>query len=636
MANVLHIEDNKHFRELTSSYFALHFPSVSIVSVENVLKGLEMVRTDPSIDLVISDYDLAGENGIDLLEMMQAERINKPFILLTGRDEKDFVAQALSKGVRYVIKKDQDLFNTFQTLYNIITDVTSRKKAEEARKTRDDQLIVLSKRLENSEERFRELADSLPQIIFELDLDGTFTFLNKSAYNVHHISQEEVHLGTLKVWDLIAPGEVERARQNISKALQGESQTGNEYLIRRPNGEEYPVMLFTQPIIDNGSVLGLRGIAVDITERKEMEQLIKQSEERYRALFETSYDGIAITDLTGRILEANKAFQQLIGYNLAELTQLTVRDITPEKWMTQELGIVKQEVLVKGSSLKYEKEYVRKDGSLVEVSVCLWALGGVGGQPNQICGIVRDISEVKERERRDKKEKQENTLLLDLLTHDLANYLMSAIGYTDVLQVQLGGSTLNNLLDNLKSGLMTSSSLLRNVSVLMKARVSEQHWPDIDCFNLSTGLSLALDTIRVMYPDRKIIAQLDDIEESVFVKADDLLPQMFVNVLANCVKFDRKQEVRVGIRAKKAEGGKAISVFITDYGSGIDPSQREIIFNRYLQLEKTIQGKGLGLYIVGTLADRYGGKVLVHSRVPDDHTKGTTVELILPLEYEEL
>ena len=143
----------------------------------------------------------------------------------------------------------------------------------------------------------------------------------------------------------------------------------------------------------------------DITVRKELEMCLFTSEAKYRRLYETNRDGILQTDRTGCIVECNKAYADMLGYSKKELLDLTYQQLTPEKWRQMENEIVSQSWEKEGYSPVYEKEFVRKDGSVFPVSVRVLVVSDENGKPLEMWSIVRDITRSKEAEEAVTKEK---------------------------------------------------------------------------------------------------------------------------------------------------------------------------------------------------------------------------------------
>jgi len=144
----------------------------------------------------------------------------------------------------------------------IVRDTSERKKAEEA--------------LRESEKRFRELSELLPEIIFEADSKGVLTFVNRESYSKFGYSTEEFEKG-LTALQMIAPIDRDRAKENIAKLLHGEVLGPNEYKAIRKDGYIFPIIVNTSPIIHENKVVGFRGVMVDLTEHMETEDKLKET-----------------------------------------------------------------------------------------------------------------------------------------------------------------------------------------------------------------------------------------------------------------------------------------------------------------------------------------------------------------------
>ena len=129
-----------------------------------------------------------------------------------------------------------------------------------------------------------------------------------------------------------------------------------------------------------------------LTARRQAEAALQESEKKYRRLHESSRDAFVSVDMQGHILECNPAYQDLLGYSAAELRQLTYVEITPAKWHALEAKIVAEQLFPLGHSEIYEKEYRRKDGTIVPVEIRTVLLRDEAGQPSGMWAIVRDIT----------------------------------------------------------------------------------------------------------------------------------------------------------------------------------------------------------------------------------------------------
>ena len=163
------------------------------------------------------------------------------------------------------------------------------------------------------------------------------------------------------------------------------------------NGRWYQVVV--DPLMGpNGELQGAVHILHDITERKQAEAALRESELKYRTLYETLHDAFVAVDMEGHILEFNAAYRKLLGYRAGELRALTYVDITPAEWHAMEARILSEQVIPKGYSDVYEKEYRRKNGKLIPVELRTFLIRDAEGRPSQMWAIVRDITERKRME----------------------------------------------------------------------------------------------------------------------------------------------------------------------------------------------------------------------------------------------
>lgn len=176
------------------------------------------------------------------------------------------------------------LFGLHQCSYSRRWTVEERQLFKEiGRRLGDGLSSVLSLRnLRESEMRFRELVELLPQTVFETDAEGRFTFANRLACESFGYGHEE--LPNLHLADVFAPGDRQRVMENSRKHLRGEWLGDREYTVLRKNGTTFPVLLYEAAIIRDGVPMGLRGVVVDITERKNVEHERLDYEAKLRSL----------------------------------------------------------------------------------------------------------------------------------------------------------------------------------------------------------------------------------------------------------------------------------------------------------------------------------------------------------------
>ncbi|MFX0181735.1 MAG: PAS domain S-box protein [Candidatus Hodarchaeota archaeon] len=154
-----------------------------------------------------------------------------------------------------------------ETLSKIIVSVIDISKLKEVEKT-----------LRLSEQRFRELADLLPQTVFEVDLNGKFTFINHFGMEVSGYSEEDFNK-ELTVFQMVSPEDKEETRRFFERIIRGEESGSLEYTARRKDGSTFPVLVYCNPITSEDNVTGIRGIVIDITQLKRAEDKLRRQKE---------------------------------------------------------------------------------------------------------------------------------------------------------------------------------------------------------------------------------------------------------------------------------------------------------------------------------------------------------------------
>jgi PAS domain S-box-containing protein len=186
---------------------------------------------------------------------------------------------------------------------------------------------------------------------------------------------------------------VPQVQAMIAAAARGETARG-DILARFPGvGRRDVEVIFAPMRAAAGQVINVVGFGVDITERKQAERNLRLSETRYRRLHESMTDAFVQVDMTGRIVECNRTYQAMLGYAPEEILRLTYVELTPERWHEFETGIVREQILPRGYSDIYEKEYRRRDGTVFPVELRTFLLRDDAGAPVGMWAIVRDIKE---------------------------------------------------------------------------------------------------------------------------------------------------------------------------------------------------------------------------------------------------
>ncbi|GAF81180.1 unnamed protein product, partial [marine sediment metagenome] len=153
---------------------------------------------------------------------------------------------------------------------------------------------------------------------------------------------------------------------------------------------------FVKPLVMEEVIYRLE----EALDKQRLERKIKESEQKYRTLYESSKDGIAFSDMEGNLLDANQAFLGMLGYSIEEIKRLNYQKVTPKKWHEVDADIVKNQIMTRGYSKEFEKEFIKKDGTVFPIAIRAWLLKDKQGKPVGLWGIIRDITQRKQAEER--------------------------------------------------------------------------------------------------------------------------------------------------------------------------------------------------------------------------------------------
>ena len=265
----------------------------------------------------------------------------------------------------------------FQGYQGIDTDITARKQVEEA--------------LKASETRYRGLIDFAVDGILLGAPDGVITEANARMCALAGRPRSE--LDGRHIAELFAPETLDASPMRFDLVHQGETVTRVRKIVRPDRSEVFVEM--HSKLMPDGTY---QSILHDITQRKQAEEALRLSEAKYRYLHEAMRDAFATADMRGRLQEFNPAFRKLTGYSAAELRKITYQRLTPRKWHAAEAKILKDQVLPRGYSDVYEKEYRRKDGSVVPVELRTILIRDAAGRPTGMWATMRDVTERKRAE----------------------------------------------------------------------------------------------------------------------------------------------------------------------------------------------------------------------------------------------
>jgi PAS domain S-box-containing protein len=263
----------------------------------------------------------------------------------------------------------------------VIRDITARKQTEEA--------------LRQSETRFRDMADLLPQPLYEADLNGLITFSNRAGLERFGYTPDDVSRG-VRTMDMIVPGERDLALRNMTDILQGKPRHSNEYTALGKDGTTFPIIMSSAPIMKEGRPIGLRGVILDITDRVRTEERVRQSELMFRQLAETIREVFWISDIsTGEILYVSPAYEEIFGktcQSFYEQSGSFLESVHPGDGASVSAAMARQQ---SGIPMDEEFRIVRPDGSVRWIRARTFFVANENKESSRIVGVAEDTTERK-------------------------------------------------------------------------------------------------------------------------------------------------------------------------------------------------------------------------------------------------
>ena len=475
----------------------------------------------------------------------------------------------------------------------------------------------------SSEDRFRALFDMSRDGIVFVDLDGHIEEMNQAYLDLVGYDRDEIATHTYQ--DLTPEkwraGEAEIIETQVMR--RGFSDEYEKEYVRK-DGSIAPISLRTILVRDlDGRPIRFMGIVRDITELKEKEEALKASEKRYRSLFDLSHDGVVFVGLNGPIEEANPAYLAMLGYDLDELVGMTYQQLTPPRWEAMEAEIVAEQVISRGYTDEYEKEYIRKDGSIFPVAVRAILVRDETGTPVRIMGMVRDITEQKqakealERHARDlARSNEELEQFAYVASHDLQEPLRKIRAFGALLADEKRESLDDEgrqYIDFMTDAATRMQTLVSDLLALSRVTTSAHPFEDL---SLTEVFDTVLSDLSVALEEAEGHVEVAKVPT---IEADRTqMEQLFRNLIANALKF-REPGVPPRVSVQMADEaapldsvpGPAHTFLVADNGIGFDPAQGGKLFQPFKRLHARHQyeGAGIGLAICERIVLRHHGRI---------------------------
>lgn len=374
----------------------------------------------------------------------------------------------------------------------------------------------------------------------------------------------------------------------------------------------------------------------EIFEREETERALRESEKKYRTLFEESKDVIYIMSAEGKMMDINPAGSELFGYSNKELRAL---DISSNLYSDpQDRARFLQRLFAKGYVRDFDVQMKKKSGEPLHVLKAASVIRNDRGEIAGYRGIIHDITERKllERQLLQAQKMESIGLLAGGVAHDFNNLLTAISGYGQIIQEQFASrdELLGTCIDQVMSAVGRAVELTRNLLAFSRKQIINPqpvHLNDI-VINLSKlltriigediefGTTLVSRQLTVM-ADK---GQIDQVLINLATNARDAMPQGGrLLIRTDQTKLDK----RTARRCDLDKGGAYALISVSDSGQGMDRETLERIFEPFFSTKETGKGTGLGLSIIYGIIKQHSGSITVES----EPGKGTTFTIYLPL-----
>jgi PAS domain S-box-containing protein len=466
-----------------------------------------------------------------------------------------------------------------------------------------------------------------------MEPDGTLIEANDTALRFAAVDEADVLGRPLweTYWFQAETVDRDRLRRAVQRAAAGEFV---RYELTVQGRDECRTIDFSLRPVENeeGTVVLVVPEGRDITEQKEAERQLRESERRFRRVFENAAIGIVIGDDEGRIQRANPAFRAMLGYDTGALRGRHFSEITHPDDVEPDLD--RFEELVEGHRTRYqiEKRYVRKGGEVFWGRLTASILDLDEG-PRHVA-LIEDIDEQKRQEealRRAKTEAEEaarlKTVMLANMSHEIRTPLTSMIGFSGILQGRLEGHPAKLARLIYKSGQRLEETM---EAVLELSQLEAGSYAiDRAAVDLRRLVRHVVDEFGPQAQTHGVTVAVEAADAPVEAYADrTAVRRVIVNLLDNAIKFT-PEGGRVTVRLHP-DGDEGVVLAVEDTGVGIAADALPTVFKAFKQesegLTREYEGVGLGLAIVHELVQALGGRIDVDS----EKGEGTHVVVHLP------
>jgi two-component system, cell cycle sensor histidine kinase and response regulator CckA len=516
--------------------------------------------------------------------------------------------------------------------YSFITDLTERISAKEA------QL--------QSEERFRIALEATKDGIWDCDLKTNQAFHSPRWFEILGYTDNDPELPQVyESWESrIHPDDYDRVVSVVNNCIENGGRWDLEYQHRHKSGKYRWQSSRGQVVCDEwGKPVKMVGCISDITERKQAEETLRASEERFRRIFQHSGSGMAIVSSDLHFLQANDEFCKMLGYNESELLEKTLQDVTHPEDQRTTRALVEQVLAGEIEKLQLEKRYLRKDGTEVWGLVSAMLIRDAQNQPHYLVGQIQDLTERKRAEKDTKRLEAQYSQAQKMevvgrlaggVAHDFNNMLSIIIGHATMAMSQIDpASPLYEDFKSIATAGRRSAEITRQLLAFARKQTISPRVLDLN--DTITGLlkmvkRLIREDIKLTWNPGKGLckvridpSQIDQLLANLMINASDAIGgvgEIHIETI-NVVLDDAFCASHEG-----STPGEYALLMISDNGAGMSAEVMEHIFEPFFTTKELGKGTGLGLATVYGIIKQNHGYIQVESK----EAKGTIFRSYLP------
>lgn len=569
-------------------------------------------------------YDPAEEKGKRISRYFARKRDYLKAIRMIRRaamhrrgSSMEFLYKARNREPFWVEVSGQPVISNGKVLaiQGVMRDISERRRSEES--------------IRQSEARFRKMADLLPEGVYEATLDGRLSFANRLAHEWYGYPADAVSKG-LNISDLLVPGDRERAVANIARILSGEELGAVEYTGLRKDGSTFPVAIHSSRIVRNGRPVGLRGVIVDITERRRKEEELR----RLSKAVNQSGNLICITDSGGVIEYVNAAFTEATGYRAEEVMGSTFDEIRSGE---HDESYYREMWRIIGAGRTYSGVFRnrRRNGELYWERKTISPIHNDNGEITHYLSVGADVtSEITAQQKLAEADKLSAIGMLAAgVAHEFKNYLGGIIGNASLALDRFDDDDgLSNARDTLTQIVdMGEKANEVAMSLLTYSKARPEDFTRVELHKLVKNAVSLIDK-ELSNLDIEVVSYFED--TPAIYGSPSKLQQMLLNLLINAQHAIGGGGV---ISVSIFNAGATVEVKIGDTGKGIPEENIKRIFNPFFSTKGAwgrdeVVGTGMGLSICQNVAREHGGEIAVVST----HGVGTTFTVSLPVPEQDL